>query len=64
MCGMCQEPEVLTVREAAQRTGRSKSSIHRDIAAGRLPVVQRVPGYRGAVLLDPQQVREVYASER
>lgn len=43
---------LLTVRQVAELAKRSKSSVHRDIERGELPVTQRVPGYRGPFLVD------------
>lgn len=54
---------LITVRDAVAMTGRSKTSLHRDIDAGKLPIAQKVPGYRGAILLDPATVEEVYLNE-
>lgn len=54
---------LITIREAVAMTGRSKTSLHRDIAAGRLPIAQRIPGYRTPFLLDADTVKEVYRNE-
>lgn len=50
----------ITVREAVELTGRSKSSIHRDIEEGKLSVAFKAPGHTGLVLLDRDVVIEAY----
>lgn len=57
---------LITAREAAARSGRSHSQIHRDAASGRLPVAQQFPGYNGPRLFDEEVVDEyaAKASER
>jgi predicted DNA-binding transcriptional regulator AlpA len=52
--------ELLPAREVSERTGRSRSQIHRDANAGKLPVAQEFPGYHGARLFRWADVRETY----
>ena len=42
---------LLTITQVAKLAHRSRSSVHRDIQQGRLPIAQTVPGYRGAFLI-------------
>lgn len=50
----------ITVKEAVEITGRSKSSIHRDIETGKLTVLFKAPGSTGLILLSRDDVLEAY----
>ena len=50
----------VTVSEISRITGKSVKTIHRDISAGKLPIVYRAPGKTGTVLADLEVVRNVY----
>lgn len=50
----------ITARQAADLAGISKSQIHRDAAAGKLPVARTLPGYNGPRLFVDDTVRKVY----
>lgn len=52
--------KLVTAREAAGMTGRSRSQINRDAASGKLPVAQQFPGATGPRLFDADVVAEVY----
>lgn len=51
----------VTVSEISRITGRSVKTIHRDISAGKLPIVYRAPGKTGTVLADLEVVMNVYS---
>lgn len=51
----------VTVSEISRITGRSVKTIHRDITAGKLPIVYRAPGKTGTVLIDLGIAMDVYA---
>ena len=53
-------PRELTAQEAAKLAGRSKSQIHRDANAGKLPVARTFPGYNGPRLFNEADVRKTY----
>jgi hypothetical protein len=55
---------LITAREAAQLARRSRSQINRDAAAGRLPVAQQFPGYKGPRMFDAEQVAATYNLEQ
>lgn len=50
----------VTVSEISRITGKSVKTIHRDISAGKLPIVYRAPGKTGTVLADLEVVMNVY----
>lgn len=52
--------ELIPAGAVAQLVGRSRSQIHRDANAGRLPIAQAFPGYNGARLFRWADVREAY----
>ena len=51
----------VTVSEISRITGKSVKTIHRDISAGKLPIVYRAPGKTGTVLADLEVVLNVYS---
>ena len=51
----------VTVSEISRITGKSVKTIHRDISAGKLPIVYRAPGKTGTVLADLEVVMNVYS---
>lgn len=55
--------KLLTVREVATLANRSRTSVHRDISDGKLPTVHKVPGYKGAYLIDEAAALEAYSVE-
>lgn len=54
----CLMGRLITAREAAQISGRSRSQINRDAAAGKLPTAQRYPGYNGPRMFDEEDVND------
>lgn len=54
----------LTSRQAAELAKRSRSQINRDAAAGRLPVAQQYPGYKGPRMFDRDDVIDAYGLEQ
>lgn len=55
---------LLTTPQVAQRLGVSPRTVHRLVAADRLPVAQRLDGPNGAFLYDPAAVDEYLAASR
>jgi excisionase family DNA binding protein len=53
--------ELLTTAQVAERFGVMPRTVTRWVAAGRLPVAQRLPGRTGANLFDPSVVAELAA---
>lgn len=51
----------VTVSEISRITGKSVKTIHRDISAGKLPIVYRAPGKTGTVLADLEVVKSIYS---
>lgn len=56
-------PTFITTKEVAEQLGRSKATVKRMAADGRLPYVTKVSGDTGAYLFDPAAVAEFAASE-
>lgn len=51
---------LITARLAAEIAGKSRSQIHRDAAAGTLPIAQQYPGYNGPRLFRREDVIRTY----
>ena len=49
---------LLSVTQAARLSGISRSTLQRAVDAGQLPTVGKLPGRRGAYLLDPGAVEQ------
>lgn len=49
---------LLTISQVAKLAHRSRSSVHRDIRQGLLPIAQTVPGYRGAFLVEEEAAND------
>jgi hypothetical protein len=47
---------LLTSAQVAERLGCDIRTVHRHHKAGKLPAAMRVPGYKGALLFDPEVV--------
>lgn len=50
---------LITAAQVAERLGVSVRTVQRRAAAGELPVAMQVPGYRGALLFDPEQIADL-----
>lgn len=52
-------PRLLSTREVARRLSVDTRTVHRMVKSGRLTPALKVPGYRGALLFDPDVVPEL-----
>ena len=60
---MRSQHRTMTVAEAAGLLGRDHSTVVRMAQAGRLPVVAKAPGLRGAYFLDAEAVEKLAADK-
>lgn len=54
---------LITVSEAARRLGRPRRTIQRWVQDGRLPIVDKLPGVRGAYLISATEVDGIASSD-
>lgn len=55
---------LLTSREVALASGRSKSQVNRDAKHGKIAVAHRLAGKRGALLFTPEAAAEYAEAHR